>query len=259
MKKLILAFFFCLFFIKVSAAVIVQNGLTHIHEISQNGSTAGKVILKNIGSKDEQIKVYFYDLKTECSGNIVYNEPGSQSRTLNPYLKVSSTDYILKPGEEYELIYQIDLTKNNLNGSLWSIMMIEIVEPFSKNTKNAGIEIGSKIRYGVQLIANIGENEAKAFAFSDIKLSDDGNGLKVIAASLENNGDYLVQPIVNIQLFDKDGVKVKEINVPTKKIYPQNCQIFQLPVEEIPSGKYQAVLLAEYEEETIGINIELEL
>lgn len=259
MKYKITAFFILLLNFSAFSTVIVQNGLTHVHTVSQNGTTEATVVLKNIGTKNEQVKVYFYDLKTECNGAVVYKEPSSQPRSLNPYLKVSNNNYTLSPGEEYELVYQINLSNNTLSGTLWSIMMIEVLEPFSKSTKSGGVEIGSKIRYGVQLIANVGESDTKSFAFTDVKLSTDISGSKVIEASFENNGDYLVLPVVNIQLFDMDGSMIKDILVPTKKVYPQSCQIFQLSIDDVQPGKYQAVLLAEYEEETIGINIELEL
>ncbi|WP_255067663.1 hypothetical protein [Lacihabitans sp. LS3-19] len=261
MKNLIIAIFFLTFLsFKTFASVIVKNGLTQIHELSTHSQKEGKVVLQNIGTKPENIKVYFNDLTSNCAGTVNYASPGQNIRSLYPFMDVATTDYTLQPGEEYELTYQIDLNRNQFeSGSLWVLMMIEIVDPISKNTSSSGLEIGSKIRYAVQIIANIGQKNAELINFSNVKLGKDINENRVLEASLENGGKYLVIPNVNIQIFDAQGIKVKDVAVPAKKIYPLNCQNFSLPIADLPKGKYQAVLLADYLEESIGVNLDLEL
>ncbi len=242
------------------ASVIISNGLTHNLDVSSKSIKEGKVLLKNIGEKPQAIKVYFNDLTSDCKGKIDYVKAGENLRSLYPYVNVNNTDYTLQPGEEYELSYRIDLTKNEFdNGSLWVLLMVEVVDPVSKTTTEQGFEIGSKIRYAVQLIANIGQKNAEAISFSNVKIAKDINELRVLEASIENGGRFMAIPNVNIQIFDEKGLKVKDLSVPSKKIYPQNCQSFSLPLADLPKGKYQAVLLAEYLEESIGVNIDLEI
>lgn len=241
-------------------SVIISNGLTHNLDVSSKSIKEGKVLLKNIGDKPQAIKVYFNDLTSDCKGKIDYVKAGENLRSLYPFVNVNNTDYTLQPGEEYELSYRIDLTKNEFdNGSLWVLLMIEVVDPVSKTTTAQGFEIGSKIRYAVQLIANIGQKNAEAISFSNVKIAKDINELRVLEASIENGGRFMAIPNVNIQIFDEKGLKVKDLSVPSKKIYPQNCQSFSLPLADLPKGKYQAVLLAEYLEESIGVNIDLEI
>lgn len=260
MKNLIILFL--VFFVttyKGHASVIISNGLTHNLDVSSKSIKDGKVTLKNIGDKPQAVKVYFNDLVSDCSGKIDYVKPGENLRSLFPYINVNTTDYTLQPGEEYELSYRIDLTKNDFdNGSLWILMMVEVVDPVSKSSSQ-GLEIGSKIRYAVQLIANIGQKNAEAISFSNVKMGKDINEERVLEASIKNEGKYMAIPVVNIQIFDDKGTKVKDLAVPSKKIYPQNCQSFSLPLADLPKGKYQAVLLAEYLEESIGVNIDLEI
>lgn len=261
MKILITTIIFsCLLCFQSIGAVIVQNGLTQIHDLSMHSQKEGKVVLKNVGNKPEAIKVYFNDLSTDCKGEISYAVPGENARSLYPFLNISTTNYTLQPGEEYELTYQIDLTKNKFeSGSMWTLMMIEVIEPISKETSSSGFEIGSKVRYAVQLITNIGQKNAENFVFSNVKLAKDLDGEKVVVASIDNGGVFMILPNVTIQIFDSKGSKVKDITVPSKKIYPQNCQNFKLPLAGLSTGKYQAVLLADYLEESIGVNLEIEI
>lgn len=258
MKNLITIFLF-FFSFDISASVVVTNGLTHNLDFVANGTKDGKVVLKNTGDRPESIKVYFKDLSSDCSGKIDYTMPGQNSRSLFPFVSVNNTDYTLQPGEEYELSYRVDLSKSDLaEGSLWVLMMVEVMEPISKSSSQ-GFEIGSKIRYAIQLIANVGSKNAEELSFSDVRMGKDVNDQRTLEASIKNGGRYLVIPLVNIQIFDEKGLKVKDLAVSSKKIYPQNCQNFILPVADLPKGKYQAVLLAEYLEESIGVNIDLEI
>lgn len=260
MKNLIIAILFILTVNQVAnASVIISNGLTHNLDLSSKTIKDGKVVLKNIGNKPQSIKIYFNDLVSDCSGKIDYVKAGENLESLYPFVSVNTTDYTLQPGEEYELSYRVDLTKNSLeNGSLWVLLMVEVVDPISKSSSQ-GFEIGSKIRYAVQLIANIGQKNAESISFSNVKIGKDINDQRILEAAVKNDGKYMAIPVVNIQIFDDKGQKVKDLAVPSKKIYPRNCQNFVLPLADLPKGKYQAVLLAEYLEESIGVNIDLEI
>ena len=250
----------CFFFAKSYGSIIIQNGLTHIHDLSAHSQIDGKVVLKNIGIKPEGIKIYFSDLTSGCQSQINYPAPGTNVRSLYPFISVSTTNSVILPGEEYELTYQIDLNKNQFKlGSLWVLMMIEVVDPISKETVSSGFEIGSKIRYAIQIISNIGQKNADNLSFSNVKLSKSLEGEKQLDAAIENDGLFMVVPNVSVQIFDGTGNKVKDITVPAKKVYPQNCHSFSLPLKGLPKGKYQAVLLADYLEESIGVNLDIEI
>jgi hypothetical protein len=258
MKKLITLLFFVSH--TVIGSVIIKNGLTQIHNMGKNEKQNGILILQNTGTKPEKIKIYFHDLSTSCNGDIAYNEPGSQKLSLCKYLIVGNKEIEIFPKQEYELVYRIDLESNNIEqGSLWALMMVEIVEPISKSQRSKGIEIGSKIRYAVQLIAHIGDNENPVMKITDVKLNNAATGEKSIDASILNMGLFMIMPVIEVQIFNEKGELKKEQKITPKKVYPGYCQMFQIPISELESGKYKAILLAEYQEETIGLNLNIEL
>jgi hypothetical protein len=180
--------------------------------------------------------------------------------SLAPFLNTSVSEAELAPGEEYELIYKIDLSQSTLStGTLWSLLMIEVIKPISETKTEGGFSVGSKIRYGVQIISNIGMKEVPLLQFTQVQLGKDLDENKLLEASLENMGSFIALPLVEIQIYNSKGEKVKDLSVPSKKVYPKNCQKFQLPLADLESGKYKAVLFAEYLQSTIGLNIDLEI
>ncbi|SOE22178.1 hypothetical protein SAMN06298216_2628 [Spirosomataceae bacterium TFI 002] len=244
----------------VRGTIVVSSGLTVIQNIPSKGYKEGVIILKNTGNRSESFRCYLNDLTTNCDGEVFYKESGENPSSLAPFLTTSVTEATLTPGEEYELVYKVDLSKSDLeNGTLWSLLMVEVVKPISETVTDGGFAVGSKIRYGIQIISNIGNQEDPEMNFTQVKLGKDLDQNSVLEASLENSGKFIALPKVEIQIFNSKGEKVRDLNVISKKIYPQNCQKFQVPIHDLSEGKYKAVLFAEYLESTIGLNIDLEI
>lgn len=242
------------------AAVIIKNGLTHLHYINETGKQKGSIIVANTGTKAQRIKVYFNDLSIECTGTVNYTEPGQNFGTLYPYIKVDNADVTLEANQEYEIIYEIDLSKSKEgNGSLWTLIMVEVEEPIAIDKKTPGLEIGSKIRYAIQVIGNVGKSNANGLKFTNIKLGKDEDKNRVVKVTLSNDGNYLVYPSMELQIFDENGIEAKKIIISPRNVYPQNCQTVSLDLSDLEAGNYKAVLFAEFEDEAIGVNLDLEL
>lgn len=260
MKNVFLTFFLLInLVIKVSATVVVQNGLTHIHSMNSGDVLLGKIVLKNLSKKPERVSIYQNDLEVLCSGVVNYNKSGSNSKSLFEHISINTSDQTLAPNEEYEVSYKINIPANqSLKGSLWTLIMVEVAEPISEQKVEYGVSIGSKIRYGIQIIANVGENDANKYSFKDVKLVKNENEKK-IEAVLSNEGDFLINPVLDVQIFDEKGTVVKEIKMPAKKLYPGNCQKFDVDISSLSTGKYNVILVSEANDESIGVNINLEI
>jgi hypothetical protein len=260
MKKLFFALLFiACFFTNSKATVVIQNGLTHVHSMNSGEVLLGKIVLKNLSKKTERVSVYQNDLEILCSGIVNYNKSGSNPKSLVEFITLNTSDQTLAPNEEFEVSYKISIPSGyDKKGSLWTLIMVEVAEPISEQKVEYGVSIGSKIRYGIQVIANIGENEINKYSFKDVKLLKTENERK-IEAILQNEGDFLINPILNIQIFDENGNLSKELKLPSKKLYPSNCQKFEIDIMDLKKGKYNVVLVSESNEESIGVNINLEI
>ena len=58
----------------------------------------------------------------------------------------------------------------------WGVLMVEVEKPIKENELEYGVKLESKIRYGIQIIADINERTPSELEFYDIKVEEpDGN------------------------------------------------------------------------------------
>jgi hypothetical protein len=196
-----------------------------------------------------------------CDGDASYIKAGTNSNSLAPYLSIANQNFTLSAFERYEIVYQIDISNSDLlEASFWTLIMVDIEEPFATDDSNSGFQIGSKIRYAVQIIANIGLESPENIEFSDIELKQDSLlDTTIINVSLFNGGKYLVAPRLELNIYNAEGENVDNLLVNPRKLYPNNCRKFQIPLNNLPKGDYKGVLVAEYNDEAIGVNLEIKI
>lgn len=263
MKKLLYSFTF-LFLVfssdPVLANVIILNGLTHVHNSDKGKQIKGEIILQNLNKVSAQrVTVYLQDVLQSCDGKSEYSKSGSHSRSLGNWITFNTTEKLLSPNEKFVITYFItipnDTTIENIEaGSFWSALMVDVDKPI-KEDNQYGVQINSKIRYGVQIIANVGDRANPEIQFENIEIVKKPSGLNALDVIVRNNGKYLVQPTLILELFDKKGESVKKVEVTFKKVYPMNCKGFEIELKDVPVGEYDAVLVADYGGDIFGTNI----
>ena len=67
-----------------------------------------------------------------------------------------------------------------------------------------------------------------------------------------------MQPTIVLEVFNEEGINKKKLEVKFKKIYPDQCKVFNLDISDIPKGKYTGVLVADYGEDMYAIDVEFE-
>lgn len=158
------------------------------------------------------------------------------------------------------LRFQIKVPKNlSTKGTFWSVVMLEGVQKIGKEATANDLQIKTQIRYAVQLITHIGGNFNKDLKIADVKLTT----IKTMphaVIDVENTGDYLLSPHITFELFDQAGNSVGIIKSDKRKTFPGTSLRFKLPLKDIPSGKYKALLLADCGADNVfGMNLDLEL
>ncbi len=255
-------FLFCTF--SIHANVIILNGLTHVHNSQKGKQVKGEIILQNLNKVNAQrVTVYLQDVLQSCDGKTEYATLGSHSRSLGNWITFNTTEKLLSPNEKFVITYFITIP-NEINvenvdyGSFWSALMIDVDKPISEDNQY-GVQINSKIRYGVQIIANVGERINPEIQFETIDIAKKAAGKYSVDVIVRNNGLYLVQPTLILELFDKNGESVKKVEALFKKVYPMNCKAFEIPLEGVPVGDYDAVLVADYGGDIFGSNISISI
>lgn len=261
MKSHILSIAILLFSaLSLNASVLVTNGLTHRHDLQGVTDETGYIVLKNIGDVPERILVYFKDLEVGCEEPTKYADPGTSERSNYQWIKVGIEERILQPGEEFPMRYQISVPQKKQIGSFWSLIMIEVKKPIDTTQLDYGVRVSSNIRYAVQIITDFPTEVATNVEFNAVDLKKDQVMGKVVSVTLENFGLLVLVPEVKIEVYDNNGELILQKTADTKKLYPGQCREFQVPIEGLPVGKYQGVLVADCgEADLFGMTLNLEV
>lgn len=262
MKKQFILFiliFLTIGFSQTFAGVVILNGLTHIHNGVSGNTITGSIKLINEGEKANRVLIYQQDLMLSCQVAIDYQDIGSHNHSLGKWLQTSVDEKVLQPNEEYEVTYTIKVPTGTIeNGTYWSIIMVEMTDQLHEE-KRKGIKIDSKVRYAIQILTDIGESESPKIAFEKVDFKQTDSAIKIIQIKLKNEGIFLARIKLNIEIFNDEGIKVKVINGPQKKVYPDYCNDFEIELKDLPKGKYSGILVADNGTDLFGENINIDI
>lgn len=253
----------CLFFLllflntQLSAAIVVLNGLTHIHATTMGSQINGKIIVKNQSGKESRILIYKQDLISYCGNAIEYTDINKHPHSLGSWLQTNVDEKILSPNEEYTIRYTINIPKDTVEkGTYWSVLMIEGAEPIKEENAN-GMQVNSKVRYAIQVLADVNGFESPKLAFEDVKY--EAKESKTIKVRVKNEGLFSAKTKVSIEIFSDKGLKIKAYQAVQKRIYPNLCNDFEITLDAMPKGKYEGVLIADNGKDIFGSNITLDV
>lgn len=261
MKKINISLLLWLLTMKSFSGIVILNGLTHVHAGDVGSIMSGKVKIKNDSSKETKIIIYKQDLLVNCdkSTSFEYNSINSSTRSMGNWLKLNVDEKILAPREEYDLIYTISVPKNiDQKGSYWTVLMVECAEPIGEQS-NQVFQVGSKIRYAVQLITEVGSYESPKLQFENVAYTKGENTINYIQVKLKNIGAYSAQAHVILEVYDVNGTKLKVFQGIVKRIYPNACNIFDLEINGLPKGAYDGVIIADNGKDLFGSNVSMKI
>lgn len=241
------------------AAIVILNGLTHVHTTSSGGQINGKIVVRNDGAKESRIIIYKQDLLSNCQSAFEYKETASHKRTLGNWLKTNVDEKLLAPSEEYTIFYTIDVPKDlKENGSFWSVLMVEGAEPVREEFSK-GMQVNSKVRYAVQVITDVGIVQNPKLTFDNLNLKKVDSKTTKIDVKIKNDGFFSTRANVLVEIYNAKGEKIKTYNGLAKRIYPGNCNLFEIELMNLPKGKYDGVVIADNGKDLFGTNIVLDL
>ena len=260
-----LFFLFLLFLVsKLFAGITIVNGLTHIHDAKPGDKINGTIVIKNINKEDsERVSILLKHIDQTCGKEGNYVDPKKFKRSIVNWISFNTTEKVIRPGRSFNLKYTIKIPKTYKDlpldfGSFWNTVLIQGNQVLSENTTQ-GVTINSKVRYGVQLIVNLGKKTNPELTFEQVRLSKYKDDVRLMQVKVENLGNFMVKPEVLIQLFNEDGTEAFKTNANIRKLYPNGCRIFNVYLEGVPKGKYEGVLVADYGSDIFGINLTLNI
>ena len=263
--------------LSVQAEVLIDGKLVRERIVELGGTYQGTILLKNKGEAPEKIKIYQTDYSFSCEGVNNYSQPAGQGERSNAdWITFNPSYLVIPPGETAEVNYWIKVPlslDNSLVGTYWSMLMIESIgednkdQGISKNEevnnkdKNVKVNIRQIMRYGIQMVTNIGESGERKLKIIDQKLlKQEGEGY-LLQLDVENRGERWLKPKVWAELYGlQEGRLAGKFEGGSFIIYPGTSVRYRISLDGISANKYKALVVLDNQDEYVwGIQYNLDL
>jgi hypothetical protein len=262
MKKLLMALFVWTITLASSlAGVSVVGGLARSHPVKPGDSFEGIILVKNNSADPAEVRVYQTDYRFFADGSNFYDKPGSHPRSNAEWLTVRPSRFNIAPGEVVGIAYKGRVpAQPDLSGSYWSMVMVEPkAAPVAESAQLAGLALQTQIRYGVQLVTEIGESAPGALKVLEKKLLS-ADGKRTLQLDVENSGQRLMIPSVWLELFNPTGQSIGKFEAGRSRLYPGCSVRYNVDLTDVPAGKYSGLVIMDNGDESVmGAQYELEI
>jgi hypothetical protein len=199
-----------------------------------------------------------------ADGRNDYGAPGKNARSNANWFTLTPSRLRVAPGETQTVRYKGRAPSDaKLRGTYWSMIMVEptaaaAISPEGKPNQIA-VGLGTMVRFGVQIVTNLGGAANRSLKILDKALVREA-GKRVLQIDVANDGEQLLVPAVNVELFDAKGVSLGRFDAGRSRIYPGCSVRAKTDLTQVPPGKYNAmVLLDSGDADVMGAQYELEL
>lgn len=242
---------FCLFTPSVSTAgVAVTSGLTYEKEAQPGETYKGAIQLRNPGEKPQEVKIYQTDYLFYCDGSTIYGDPGKDPRSNADWITFSPRRLIIPPKGQSAVNYTVNVPDDqSLIGTYWSMLMIEgisfgLPEEVRQEKNEITVSIKQVMRYGAQMITQIGDTGTRKLKFLKTKLLKAG-GKRILQVDMENIGQRWLRPFLWAEVYNEKGMSTGKFEGRKSRIYPGTSVRFRIDLSQVPKGKYKALVVAD--------------
>lgn len=243
--------------------VIVKGGLTYEHTVSPGQTAEGVFELVNNDETAQEVKLYQTDYFFYADGRVLYGEPGKLERSNARWISLTPPTVVIPPKDSVKVRYTVQTPQDStLEGSYWSMIMVEGVAPDSPESSQAadgqiGLGVRQVFRYGIQVISSIEKTGSPKIRFASSRLVKDGTSQELVL-DLENTGTRWIRAAVTAELYDASGAFVGKFAADPLRLYPLTSGRFRIDLSSVPNKTYKAFILVDGGgSEMFGANITL--
>ncbi len=257
--------FFLLVPFSTYATISVVGALTQERKSEQGELYHGSIYIKNVGDEDEKVKVYQTDFLFSFDGINKYGEPGEDPRSNADWFTLSTKELRIPSGQISEVSYTVEVPADKaLAGTYWSMVMVQSVQ---ENIREQGVReegkvkvgISETIRFGIQMITNIGDTGTRKLHFLHSMLLKEEQST-ILQIDAENTGQRKLSCLLYADLYDENGKYVGRFEGGILGIYPGTSVRFGIDLGKNLSGTYKTLVVADCGgNELFGANYTLEI
>jgi hypothetical protein len=246
------ALLFCFLTPRVAEANIsIVGGLTHEKKAKAGETYRGVIFIKNSGEDPQEVSIYQTDYLFSCDGKNTYGEPGKDPRSNARWITFSPRRLVVQPGDRSEVTYTVKLPGDEtLVGTYWSMLMVEGTGRYSPDamaskTQDVNMGIRTVLRYGIQMVTNVGDTGVRKLKFLATKLLKENEEKRTLQVDIENVGERGLRPLLWTELYDKNGSYIGRFEGLRLRTYPGTSVRYRVDLSEVPEGKYKALIVAD--------------
>lgn len=247
-----------------AAEVSVVGSLVREHTQQPGERAEGVILVRNNDTVPRDIVVHQVDYRFYADGSNDFAEAGSLERSNADWIRFSPNQTLVPPHSTAQVYYSVNVpTDAELHGSYWSLLMVEarpLPSADQPPSMRRGVQLNTLVRYGVQVISDIGgaENTALTFASSSLQSID---GQPTLVLDIENSGDRQLRPSVWIDLFDQEGARVDRVKASSNSRLLPGCSArYKLNVSHLAPGQYNGLVIADGgDDQVFGTDYALDL
>ncbi|HLE56783.1 MAG TPA: hypothetical protein VJB15_06850 [Rhodothermia bacterium] len=236
-----------------NAQIAIGTSLRNDIEVSPDHRYTGTIVIKNSSGEEQQAKIYQTDYLFRSDGTNEFGEPGTAVRSNAPWVHVSASSVTVPPNGSVPLDYAVevplDLKGEPLNGSYWSMVMVEGIPSESAErtigVADSDIRLGVRqvIRYGIQIATHVrgtGESRLNPMEQTVTVLED---GRAELRLDVENLGTRYVVPKTWVEIYAQDGAAVGRFDGADARIYPGTSVRQRYNLGVLDPGPYTALVI----------------
>lgn len=248
------------------STISVVGGLSRESVVKPGDKSDSRIVLLNNSDQPQTVRIYQADYQFWCDGRNDYGTPGSTPRSNAKWLTVTPGQVTVAAGATESIYYTINVPQDAaLTGTYWSIVMVEPIsgealEPPKPEDGKSKIGLRTVMRYGIQVITQIGTTGIRDMRFADKRLVADTAGRSDLQLDIENTGERWLVPTVWAELFDANGAQVGRFDAMRARIYPGCSVRYRVNLTGVPTGHYKALVVADNgDEHVFGAQYDLDL
>lgn len=233
-----------------TATVAVVGGLTRQVTLQPGSSVEGRIVVRNLGDKPQEVEFHQTDYLFRADGKTTYGETGSVTRSSAPWINIFPQQVTVPPGGSDSVSYIINVPEDaHLCGTFWSVVMVqpvtsELLEPPKPEEGEVHIGIRTVMRHAIQMVIHIGDTGERALRFASRQLLV-ANDKRILQLDVENVGERWLVPQVWAELYDQQGQSVGRFEGGQFRTYPGCSARFRIDLSDVPVGSYKALVVAD--------------
>lgn len=228
--------------------VVVTSALRPSFQLSGGEIRTGAISIRNDAAGDALVEIRQVDFVLDPAGEVVYASEASWGRSNLSWVEVGSQARI-PAGGSVEVPYTVRVPEGVGDGTYWSMILVEPADATTFSDEAEGdadvrTNVSVTFRYAIAVLVDVGRPVDRQLAFMDPVFGGEG-GRYGLSVNVHNQGDYLTEADIWLELYDDQGVLVTRVERSEARIYPGATVALSFALGALDPRRYQAVVIAD--------------